>query len=136
MTPTPIPADSADPNLVVLVVVYNLNGDQCSISVERAIVEDAAISHGIGAAGVGDRSGYVRLICTSDTGGACQRDLVGGGWVGGPYGAWSGDYRGSSILGGVISTSVITIWVEVRDNAGKFAGRDFGFTNVGCVGGN
>ena len=105
--------------------------DRCRISVDEANAYDVAISYGIGPNGIGDRSGFVRLLCNTGGGDLCNINLNGndGSYV--PYGDWDAIYSGSAVIGPVYDDTVITYRVRVRDNAGKIFSID-PRTNIGC----
>jgi hypothetical protein len=99
--------------------------------VEYANAYDVAVSYGIGPNGIGDRNGFVRLLCNTGGGELCNKNLSGndGGYV--PYGEWDAVYSGYANIGPIEDTTVINYRARVRDNAGKTSDTQ-ALTNVGC----
>jgi hypothetical protein len=115
----------------VVFVLTKTGTDQCKITVEYANAFDPAVSYGIGPNGIGDRNGFVRLLCNTGGGDLCNTNLSGNDGAYVPYGAWQAVYSGSATFGPIDDTTQIRYRARVRDNAGKTRDTQE-FLNIGC----
>jgi hypothetical protein len=110
------------------------SGNECTIEVENSHVTDFESSYGIGAAGIGDGAGYVKLSCSLPaTGDLCNKPLSASNITYVPFGEWNADYNGSQTISGVLPDTLVTVKVIATDNAGRI--REDVTTTTGCTAG-
>jgi hypothetical protein len=74
----------------------------------------------MGAAGIGDQAGYVKMSCfIGSSGDLCNTNLSPTNISYVPFGEWNADYNGSKIISGSPPGTEFNVKLIARDNSGK-----------------